>query len=147
MSFLTQAEADALLALEKHYIGNEQFKFPSQGDKLKIELYSADKREAFSLDITSSIIKMSKNSIQTRAQKVIVLARVDIDGPPHRNPDNVELECPHLHLYKEGYGDKWAVPLPDSFTDHTKIDQVLSDFMDYCNIQTRPDIVGSLLVQ
>jgi hypothetical protein len=36
--------------------------------------------------------------------------RLDLDGPPHRNPDDEEIPWPHLHVYREGYGDKWASP-------------------------------------
>ena len=39
---LTQHEADALLALEKHYQGEERFYFPGLGGAIRIPLYSAD---------------------------------------------------------------------------------------------------------
>ena len=38
--------------------------------------------------------------------------RLDLDGPPHRNPDEAEIPCPHLHIYSEGFGDKWAMAAP-----------------------------------
>ena len=60
--------------------------------------------------------------------------RLDYGGPLHRNPDGEEIPCPHLHIYREGYGDKWAVPIPtqDSPNIHDHW-QTLQDFMRYCN--------------
>lgn len=79
-----------------------------------------------------------KVTYQNRARQVIPLARLDLNGPPHRNPDGSELPCPHLHLYREGYGTKWAIPVPtNDFTDLTDIWTSFSDFMRYCNI-TKP---------
>ena len=95
---LTQQEADALLSLEKHYIGSDRFSLPSLGGTLRIPLHSSDHREEFSLDITRGRIKLCKNTFQARARKVVILARIDISGPPHRNPDGEEISCPHLHI-------------------------------------------------
>jgi hypothetical protein len=36
--------------------------------------------------------------------------RLDLDGPPHRNPDDQEIPCPHLHIYRAGYGDSGPSP-------------------------------------
>lgn len=141
---LTQQEADALLILDKHYKGNGSFRFPSTGGCLRIPLFSADNREEFSLDVTRGYIEIRKNTFQTRARKAIILARVDIGGPPHRNPDGEEMVCPHLHIYREGYGDKWAIPLPTRFSDHNDALLTLSEFMDFCKVVTKPNIFPDL---
>ena len=141
---LTQQEADTLLALAKHYMGSEQFSFPSLGGALRIPLHSSDRREEFSLDITRGRIKLRKNTFQTRARRSVILARVDIDGPPHRNPDGEEISCPHLHIYREGYDDKWAITLPDDFRNPDDVWETLTDFMDYCHVVTRPPIQPEL---
>jgi hypothetical protein len=66
---------------------------------------------------------------------VIVLLRLDLDGPPHRNPDGVELPCPHLHVYREGYGDKWAMGAPvDRYPDTADLFSTCEAFMRDCNI-------------
>jgi len=62
----------------------------------------------------------------------------------HRNPDNTEVACPHLHVYREGYGDKWAMPLDDLFADTTDLMNLLEDFMRYCNIIEPPIIQRGL---
>ena len=74
-----------------------------------------------------------------------ILLRLDIDGPTHENPDGTEVACPHLHIYREGYGDKWAQPIPASFTDPTNLVLVLMEFLQYCRVQNIPVINPSLI--
>ena len=42
---ISQAEADALIAMEKHCFEDKVWLFPLPGDTLSVELFSADKRE------------------------------------------------------------------------------------------------------
>lgn len=99
---LTQAEADALIGMEKHHVENTKLDFPAPGDRLVIPLVSADKRENFLLNVTRFQIKVTKATYQTRARQAVVLLRLDIAGPPHRIPDGQEIPCPHRHVYREG---------------------------------------------
>jgi len=136
---LTQSEADALLKREKYRVDSTQIPLPDLGRKLSVELLSSDKRERFNLDINRSFVSLSKLNLQTRARVTVVLARLDIDGAPHRNPDDVELPCPHLHLFREGYGDKWAIPAPpEHFTNLTDRWQTLHEFMKFCSVVEPP---------
>lgn len=76
-----------------------------------------------------------------RARQTIILMRLDLDGPPHRNPDGEEIPCPHLHVYREGDGDKWAVPVPGvRFGDTQDLFSAFEAFMDHCNVTRRPKI-------
>jgi hypothetical protein len=137
---ITQAEADALRHMEKHRVTEENHLFPTpySGASLSLPLQSPDRREHFFLDITRGRISLHKVTYQNRARQVLVLVRLDIAGPPHRNPDGQEIQCPHLHLYREGYGDKWAVPLGEEpFTNPESLYVTLQQFMRFCNI-TRP---------
>ncbi len=143
---LTQHEADALLTLEKHYMDSARYTFPSLGGSLRIPLFSVDKREEFSLDVTRGRIELRKNTFQARARKAVILARIDIGGPPHRNPDGEEMGCPHLHLYREGFGDKWAIALPDVFSETDNAWVTLNEFMDYCNVATKPTILQEIFI-
>lgn len=80
--------------------------------------------------------------MQTRARKEIPLARLDIGGRPHRNDDGTVLLPPHLHLYKEGFHDRWAIAPPsDKFTNLEDIQTTLGNFMRFCNIVLPPKIL------
>jgi hypothetical protein len=104
-------------------------------------LRSKDKREEFFLDISRGKINLKKTKYQNRARHVVVLVRIDLGASPHRNPDDTEVAAPHLHLYREGYGDKWASPLPgDAFSNTDDVWQVMQDFMKFCRIVEPPFI-------
>ena len=142
---LTQAEADALIAMEKHRIGDEQSDFPMNGQALSLPLQSLDKREQFLLDISRGRIDLLRGKYQNRARQVVVLVRLDFGGQPHRNPDDTEVPCPHLHVYREGYGHKWALPVPaDRFPRTSDLWGTLDDFMRFCNVTNPPLIERGL---
>ena len=145
-SELTQNEIEYLLNLEKNYVGAQKFIYPTLGGKLNIQLSSADKNEDFILDITRSHISLSKNTFQNRARGVIILLRLDLNPAPHRNPDGKVVTGNHLHIYKEGFGDKYAYSLPDVFSDCKDISDFLDKFMDYCHIINKPIIEEDLFI-
>lgn len=142
---LTQAEADALITVEKHWINEDRSDFPMAGQALSIPLQSSNQREQFLLDLSCGRINLAKVKMQNRGRQVVVLVRLDLGGAPHRNPDGEEISVPHLHVYREGFGDKWAVPVPvDKFTDTSDVWTTLQNFMQYCNITRPPQIEKGL---
>jgi len=142
---LTQGEADALIAMEKHRTTEDRSDFPMGGDSLVLPLQSPDKREQFLLDLSRGRIDLQKVKMQNRGRQVVVLVRLDLGGAPHRNPDGEEIATPHLHVYREGYGDKWAMPVPaDRFQDTSDVWTTLPDFLQYCNITQPPHIERGL---
>ena len=142
---LTQAEAETLMAMEKSSADEKDWLFPSPGGRIAIPLTSLDKRENFILDVTRAQIKLTKATFQNRARATIILLRLDLAGPPHTNPDGVEIPCPHLHIYREGYGDKWAEPAPaDRYTKTLDLYSTFEAFMHHCNITKPPRIQKGL---
>lgn len=138
---LTQAEADALIAVEKHRVNDDRNDFPTAGEKIEVPLQSADRREQFLLDLSRGRIDLAKVKMQNRGRQVVVLVRLDLGGAPHRNPDDQDIPAPHLHVYREGFGDKWATPVPpDRFRDTTDVWVTFEDFLQFCNI-TQPPFV------
>jgi len=135
---LTQIEADALIALPKHRVDDTQWDYPGVGG-ISIPLVSADRREQFVLDLRRGRIDLSKETFQNRGRQVVVLVRLDLGGAPHRNPDGEEIGPPHLHLYREGFADKWAVPAPpDRFANLSDPWGTVEDFMRYCSVVEPP---------
>lgn len=139
---LTQAEADFLMAMDKHLAQEVLLlDLPERGQSVRVSLISADQREKFMLDMHRGRINLAKITYQNRARKVVVLQRLDIKGAPHRNPDGEEIPSTHLHVYREGFGDKWACPVPDGpFRDLDDYYQTLQDFMKFCNVVQLPGI-------
>lgn len=90
------------------------------------------------IDVARGRQKPKKATFQTRHNKTTILLRVDIEGPPHDNPDGEEIPCPHIHIYREGYDDKWAIHLDKEIKTNTSdLIQVLIDFFTYNNINNR----------
>ena len=142
---LTQAEADALIAMPKLRENEDQWPYPGLGGAVSIPLVSPDRRERFILDVSRGQINLLRGKYQNRARQVVILIRLDFGGAPHRNPDGEEIECPHLHIYREGFGDKWAVPAPiESFFNTNDLWQTFEDFMRYCNVMVPPNIQQGL---
>ena len=141
---LTQLEADALIAIEKQHEVNDAANdnspaLPDLGGKLCVPLLCVNKREKFSLDITRGRIDLKKETRQLRGRQAIVLLRLDVGGSPHRNPDDTEISCPHLHIYREGFHHKWAIPIPSGvFQNIDDSWQTLHDFAKYANITSLP---------
>ena len=50
-------------------------------------------------------------------------------------------------LYRAGYGDKYAEPLPQELGNPNSAFDVLQRFMDYCKIVTKPVIAISLFTE
>lgn len=142
---LTQDEADLLIAMKKYKVNDERWDYPGLGGSISIPLVSENKRENFILDIYRGRIDLVKGTYQNRSRQVVVLVRLDFGGQPHRNPDQQEVPSPHLHLYREGFGDKWAIPVPsDKFPNMRDLWQTVNDFMGYCNVVEQPNLSKGL---
>ncbi|MCD4828647.1 MAG: hypothetical protein K8R90_04350 [Candidatus Cloacimonetes bacterium] len=144
--FISQSEADILLKMKKQSATEDEHEFPQAGERMEIPLLSINMREKFILDLSRRQIDRIKITYQNRAKQIVVLARLDIGGSPHRNPDGEEISCPHLHIYREGYHDKYAYELPPELFDNPSDPwQMLHDFMKFCNIVKPPTFTKGLL--
>lgn len=144
MMGLTQGEAEFLLSLEKYSQDEDEHDFARS--RLSIPLHSADHREEFMLDMSRGHIRLAKMKYQMRARKAVILARLDLHGSPHRNPDGEEIACPHLHVFREGFGDKWAQPLPPQhFSNRSDARQTFDEFLDFCTVVGKPNVNFGLI--
>lgn len=142
---VTQAEIDALLALQKRLKSAGEILFPMHGHELQMEAVDCcDGRETFTIVVNrkqKKVVKLSKCTYQKQHPRADILLRLDIDGPTHENPDGVEVPCPHLHICREGYGDGWAYPVPlpaGDFRNTSDIVDVLVEFLRYCRFIDTP---------
>jgi hypothetical protein len=157
---ITQDEAEALIAMEKVRVDDKEWLFPMEGGRLAIPLTSRDKREYFSLDVYRGKIVLTKATYQNRARQAIILLRLDLAGGPHQNPENLPpderyhwlapyagqiMPCPHLHIYVESFGDRWAIPAPvDRYSNPHDLFATFESFIRHCNIIDPPRIEKGL---
>ena len=148
---ITQAEADALRQMPKEFVDVAPLEFPnSQALRYERELRSVDRREQFMFDFERGNRNGARLKYQTRGRKVLTLARLDLNGPAHRNPPNapyrpgVRLACPHFHRCIEGFEDKVAYEPADvpglTMRDLSNGVFCLEDFLKYCAVQSMPNI-------
>ncbi len=158
--FIEQGDADFFFGMEKFPDEEKEYQFPNSGGKIIIPFTSIDKRENFLFDIYRGSVKVTKVAYQNRVRKAFVLRRLDFDGSPHPNPEvdvvpleilkpynGKEISSPHIHLYVEGFGERWAVPA-ELFLNLSGKDiyEVLFTFFDYCNVKKMPVIKKTLLI-
>jgi len=72
---------------------------------------------------------------QNRYDEFIQLVRFESKGV-HENPDGEIIRGAHIHIYKEGYGDKFAFPVKD-FEDVEDVLKALTKFCEFCNIENK----------
>jgi len=130
------------LALEKRFESGETLDL-SPGSARELQLVSSERGERFLFDLRrGSFIQLSiplKTVYQTRARKVVVLARLEINGPEHTNPDHRKVGGNHIHIYREGCGDAWAFPLEEKgFSTPPSAVETLREFCDFCSITNLP---------
>lgn len=144
---LTQSEAEYLIALPKQFLENDPVELGTPDKAIKRELASLDGRERFLLDVWSSGARLGKHTLQNRSRTVIILVRVDVgDTLEHTNPDGAQISGAHIHIYREGYDDKFAFPLSQyPFRNSTDIVLTFEDFARFCYIQNLPPVVRRLI--
>jgi hypothetical protein len=136
---ISEDEAKELLTMDKVTASTELVALPDLGGRTDMPFTSHDRREEFVVGFSRSYIILEKRNHHLRGRKVIGLARLDVDGPPHRNPDGEEISSRHLHVYREGYGLKYAIEIPPGlFRDLGDPMVTLEDFFDYCHVVTPP---------
>ncbi len=143
---LTQFEAEGLMALAKRFIAAPPAISVPPGADDSYELTALTGRERFALDVQRGTFRMSRPTLNERVRTCVVLVRLDIDGRPHTNPDGTAVGRSHLHVYREGFEDKWAIPLAEAkapggalaFPGTGERAQLFKAFCAYCHIQDAP---------
>jgi hypothetical protein len=153
---LSQPEADRLLQLPKEFDpSRDQIEFWQSAFRDRYDLFEINGRDRFLLDLERSQIRTATLKFQTRARTVFILARLDINGTAHRNPQNAphrpgqRLVGTDIHLYREGFGDRVAF-LPNDVPEFSSIspgDDVgwLVAFLRFSGVQSLPTIQTTMI--
>lgn len=150
---LSQQEADYLMKLGKQFTSDDPLILGSGAIKIIRDLISVDGREKFLLDVYQGSLTLRKYTFQERARRIVPLVRLDIgDTLRHSNPDGCAygglIEGSHIHVYREGYDIKCALPLHGfcfCFRDPKNMSTAFEDFARYRNILQLPVIQGRLI--
>lgn len=112
MQTLTTEEAIQLIDMLKKYIEKKRFDFPDPGKRIQFSVIGDTKADKFSVNIYRQRINSNGITFQGRTESDnIILMRLDVNPTSaHLNPDGEKIVGTHLHVYKENYGEKFAIP-------------------------------------
>lgn len=141
MDILTQDEADTLGVIEKYLIDPESVLIPPP-QKTCIHYIRYRKDGQYYDNMKLSTFRSQKNSRKVSYRIIYdthnILVRIDTQyAASHRNPDGkiiIPPYQPHIHIYTEGYNDKFAYPLPNCFSNADDIIQLFMEFLSYSNV-------------
>lgn len=143
---LTTSEANKLIQLLK--IAEERglkvdWKFIDEQEKYIIDFSAIPKEVDGDIKFKVKANKRFKTSFALLLNGTnIALLRIDKNF--HTNPDGSKLSNTHIHIYQEGYGDKWAYPLDDFNMDDTNTSFI--KFLDKINFdKSSIDFKGRLI--
>lgn len=141
---MTNKEFNILLGLPKTF-SKSPINLPIAGRTGVYNVESTLSSDRFFLDVDrSSKIELSKFKIQHRyATTKLPLVRIDINSPPHTNPDGCKLSRNHIHIYQETENDTGNLPWAYDLESIDLFAGISNDFMaifyafcKYCNIST-----------
>ncbi len=132
---LDQAMADGLIATRKVFIDKKPLTVNRPYNEQKELRSERDPYEVFYLNITQTAIEFGRYFTVTRFfQTPLVRACLDPDAV-HPNPDGTKIKGAHIHLYRQGYKDRFAYPLSEKGFTNTEIVPFLKEFLKFCNIE------------
>ena len=138
---ITQSEYDYLMSQDKEFddllntiaLGPAPIQWTKKINSLKTQ-------DTFLLDFYRGKIELSKYTFNKRYRHTIILIRYDNAGR-HTNPDGQEFNGPHVHLYREGYNDKFAFSASEiGVNGLDTIESVFGKLLYFCNIKRIPVI-------
>lgn len=143
---LSQTEYEVVMALQKEFEDGITPLLLGPGPvRWTRQLFSPETHEEFILDYHKGNIAIEKFVVNHRYRQSIILLRYCHTGR-HTNPDGITLDGPHIHLYREGYADKFAFPAAEmgiNISDDIQV--IFRKVSQLCNIQITPTINFNLL--
>ena len=137
---MSDEEFKELMSMQKH-IYDDKISLPTAGELGKQICATSDSTsDVFILDLDRrGTISLNKKKIQERhGNSQTKMIRLEVDAPPHTNPDGTLLSRNHIHIYSEQYGMSMAYELDTFhetlFKDTSNFLSIFYDFCSYCNI-------------
>ena len=143
-----------LMKLAKDFERVLSLALPNQDDRKSYSVVSQTTKDTFTLDFSRSgrIELKFTNHFRLNANDV-PLVRLDINSPPHTNPDGRTLSRNHIHIRThddDGDGLPWAYEITEILpnVDISSFGNVLymfTQFCEYCNITNLPKNMQGVL--
>lgn len=137
---ITQSEFDYLITIDKRFEKADELVLGPAPISWERNIIAIKTKDTFILDFYRGSFELSKYTYNKRYRQTIILLRYDAKGR-HTNPDGITFDGPHVHIYKEGFDDKFAYPVTDIGIDKMdEMEAILEKFLTYCNVKSIPSI-------
>ena len=146
---LTQEEAEELLKMLKRCV-LKVLNFPSLGKRADFDVTGInDKSEKFIISVNRKNKEAHKVSFVARyRQGDVRLLSLDLNpSEKHTNPEDCGgevIEGTHLHIYREGFHDKYAIPF---VIDDVGLENAFITFLQKFNVVEIPKIRTQLTAE
>ena len=143
---MSNEEFRIIMNLKKKFT-QDNIMLPKNGESQIFDVESGSTKDKFYIDVDRrGRIELSRFKLQNRyAMTKLPLVRIDIDSPPHLNPDGTRTSRNHIHVYRETENDTGNLPWAYDLEAFNEIScriqtldfmQVFYAFCEYCNIET-----------
>lgn len=144
---LSQDEFNHLIKLKKKFQDSDAIELGPHPIEWQKKIVSTESKDTFIMDFRRASIEVKKYTFNKRFRTAVVLLRFDSHGR-HTNPPGTDEKIfngPHVHLYREGFEDKWAFPVEElGVKDASSMLDVFNQITNYCNIEKIPNVNQSL---
>ncbi|WP_294562720.1 hypothetical protein [uncultured Traorella sp.] len=127
---MTQDDAIKLVEMFKELLDKKVY-LPEDGKRKELYLKSTTDKNEFIISINRRSIVDNKCTFHARTKgKNEPLLRLDVNpSSTHTNPDGEVINGTHLHIFKEGYEIKYAIPFDSS--SKNLVDHCISFFKKF----------------
>ena len=132
---LSQSEAEGLIAVRKVFIERTPLTVNRPFNEQRQLRSDREPYETFYLNITQTAIEFGRYSTVTRFFQIPLIRACVNPDYVHPNPDGTEVKGSHIHIYKEGFLDRFAYPLSERGFTETAMVPFIRAFLTYCNIE------------
>lgn len=140
---ITQLEYEFLMGLQKKFANDQEIEIGPAPIKWTREVNSTESHDLFLIDYHRGKLQLLKYTLNERFRQTVCLIRLDTAGR-HTNPDGIHFDGPHIHIYRDGFDDKFAYPVETAgIKDPTNIGNSVKEFLEFCNIRNVPPIQNS----
>lgn len=97
--------------------------------------------DKFLLDFYRGSFELAKYTANKRFRQTLIMFRYDNAGR-HTNPDGESFDGPHVHLYREGFNDKFAFPVSKiDIREDESMEDKFRKILHFCNIIECPGML------
>lgn len=136
---ITNEAFETLISLKKVFEKIDKVSLPHPQEGKIYNLFCRESKDEFIFDLSRKGTIELKQKAQLRLGKSVPIVRLEVNCPPHLNPDGTMTSRNHIHIYKENFDLKWAYDLDTIFHNISNDPQPLEifyKFCEYCNIDT-----------